>query len=77
MREGAVQGREVRDHAVNAGDREDAEDRSTANHQQQLAACGPDALVRGHQGVEPGLLRTPVGEDEKICATSSNGVPSA
>jgi hypothetical protein len=54
LREGLVQAREVGDHAVNAGDRENAEDGSGGDDQQQLTALSLGALVRREQGMEPG-----------------------
>ena len=52
MREGVVQAGEAGDHAVNAGEREDAQDRSIGNDQPQLAAVGLGALMRRQQRME-------------------------
>jgi hypothetical protein len=56
LREGLIQGREVGDHAVNAGDREDAEDGRGGDSQQQFAAFGLGALVRRQQRMQPGRI---------------------
>jgi hypothetical protein len=45
VREGVLQAGEVGDQAVNAGDREDAEDRRLRCDQQQLAAVGLGVLM--------------------------------
>jgi len=59
LRQGLVQAREVADHAVEAGERENAKDRSTGDDQQQLAAFGLGALMRREQGMEPGRIAEP------------------
>jgi len=46
LREGLLQAGEVRDHAVDAGEREDAEDGRGGDSQQHFAAFGLGALVR-------------------------------
>src|SRR6266700_411113 len=53
LREGLVKAGEVRDHAVDAGEREDAEDRRGGDSQQQFAAFGLGALVRRQQRMQP------------------------
>ena len=54
LREGLVQAGEAGDDAVNAGDRENAEDGSGGDDQQQFAAFSLGALVRREQGMQPG-----------------------
>jgi hypothetical protein len=54
--EDLIQGREVGDHAVNAGDRGDAEDGRGGDSQQQFAAFGLGALVRRQQRTQPGRI---------------------
>src|SRR5882724_12828788 len=49
LREGLVKAGEVRDHAVDVGDREDAKDGRGGDSQQQLAAFVLGALVRRQQ----------------------------
>ncbi|MGB6578213.1 MAG: helix-turn-helix domain-containing protein [Streptosporangiaceae bacterium] len=56
LREGLVQAGEVRDHAVDAGEREDAEDGRGGDSQQQFAAFGLSALVRRQQRMQPVLV---------------------
>jgi hypothetical protein len=55
-REGLFQVWEVGDQAVDAGDREDAQDGSGTDDQQQLTTLGPGPLVRAHQDVKPGRI---------------------
>jgi hypothetical protein len=44
----------VGNHLVEAGDGQDAQHRGAGGHQHYLAALGPGALVRAHEGVKPG-----------------------
>jgi hypothetical protein len=54
LREGLLQAREVRDYAVNAGDRENAEHGIAGKDQQHVTACGRGPLVRSQQGMKSG-----------------------
>jgi hypothetical protein len=56
LREGLVEAGEVGDHAVDAGQREDAEDGRGGDSQQQFAAFGLSALVRRQQRMQPGRI---------------------
>ena len=59
LREGLIQGREVGNHAVNAGDLEDAEDGRGGDSQQQFAAFGlgaPQCLLTRMAGMGWGDL---------------------
>jgi len=56
LREGFFQAREVGDHAVKPGDREDAQDGGAPQDQQRPAALGLGSLVRTQQRVEPGRI---------------------
>jgi hypothetical protein len=54
---GLVQAWEVGDHAVDAGEGEDAQNRRAGGDDQpQLAAVGQGAVVRPHQGAQPGRI---------------------
>jgi len=59
VRQGLVQAREGADHAVDAGDRENAEDRGAGDDEQQLAPFGLGALMRRQQGVQPARVAEP------------------
>jgi hypothetical protein len=73
LREGPVQAREVGDHAVNAGDRENAEDGSGGDDQQQLAAFTLGALLRRQQGMDRGRITNRV----RVMSTTSVRCPCA
>jgi len=59
LREGLLQAREVGDHAVDARDRENAQDGSGGDDQQQLTALRLGTLVRREQGMKPGRITKP------------------
>lgn len=59
LRHSLVYRREVRDHVVNAGGGEHAENGHTGNDKPQFAALGQGALVPAHQYVQPGSVTKP------------------
>ena len=67
VREGLPQAGEVGDHAVNAGDLEEAEDGSGRHGQPQLAAFRLGTLMRREQDMLPARITEPV----RVMSTTS------
>jgi hypothetical protein len=73
LREGLVQARDMRDHAVNAGELESAEGGNVGDDQQQLPAVRLGAIVYRQQGMKPVRITKPV----TVMSTTSVPCPCA